>query len=132
MDPDEDAFRRTVEEVMRSGPPSAGDDLLGMEMDFDHHLFALDGIESASVSVERTSDPEALIVAVCSPRAGISTAKAMRQVERAWCEHLRYRVHEAHYVATSRDGATLRFVTQIERGGFFVTGVVTLVPGGRG
>ena len=50
MSGDDDAFRREAVRVMRSGPPSDGDNLLGMEIDFDAYLGGLDELGRVSLA----------------------------------------------------------------------------------
>ncbi len=50
----ENTFPLEVVRVMGSGPPSSGDDLLGMEMDVYVHLSSLESIDAEPVTVKRT------------------------------------------------------------------------------
>lgn len=54
MSEDYDAFRREAVRVMRSGAPSSGDNLLGMEIDFDVYLGGLADLDDSSLTVRRT------------------------------------------------------------------------------
>lgn len=125
---DEAAFRRTALEIMKSGPPSGGDDLLGMEIDFDAYLGELDEIEPDSVSVAHTQHPESLIRASCRAASGVSLSAAAHAVQVAWNDKLRYDFKEAHYLRLSEGEAELRLVTQIDPHAFFVTASVTVLP----
>ena len=111
---------------MQSGPPSAGDNLLGMEIDFDAYLGGLEALDESSISVRRTEHPEALIAAKCVAASGFSVAEAAEAVRAAWLNSLRYNFHEAHHLAVSEDGAVLRLITQIGPSEFYVTGQVTI------
>ena len=127
----EDDFREEVVRVMSSGPPSTGDDLLGMEIDFNAYLGDLDALDTTSVSVRRTPRPDLLISAECSAASGASIAEAAEAVGQAWREHLRYRFHEAHHLSLSNDEALFRFITQVGPARFYVTGQVTIRPASR-
>jgi hypothetical protein len=115
---------------MQSGPPSGGDDLLGMEIDFDAHLGELEEIDPDSVSVERTQHAETLIRVSCRAAKGVSLSVAADAVLSAWKGRLRYGYKEAHHLRLAEHRADLRFVTQIDPHGFFVTASVTVLPAG--
>ena len=120
----EDEFRAAKMAIVRDGTPSAGDDLLGMEMDFFVRLGELAEIDEDSVAVQRTEQAERLIRASCTPVTDVSPDKAIEAVRRKWLTHLRYVYTEAHLAVPSPQGATLDFVTQIAPGGLYVTGQV--------
>lgn len=122
-----DDFGRAVLRVMADGPPSSGDNLLGMEMDFFIRLGDLEEIDSDSVEVKRTGSAECLIRA-CRAASGVSLGAAADDVRREWLLNLRYNHFEAHRVRTEPTSAALEFVTQIGPGSFYVTGRVEIVP----
>jgi hypothetical protein len=128
---DDVEFRQAVVRAMQSGPPSQGDNLLGMEIDFEVYLEDLTEIEESSISVARTNNHESLIVTACTAAAGVSLRTAAQAVRRASLGPLRYEFHEAHGLTVSNDQAVLRFVTQMGPGELFVTGQVT-IRGGEG
>lgn len=117
-------FRAAALAIMQDGTPSAGDNLLGMEIDFDIRLAELDEIEGDSVVVQRTEHAERLIRASCTPAINVSPGEAIEAIRREWLRDLRYGYAEAHLAATSEGRATLDFVTQIAPGGLYVTGQV--------
>jgi hypothetical protein len=119
-------FGEAVVRTMQSGPPSQGDDLLGMEIDFEVYLEKLTEIDGSSISVTRTAHPESLIVAECSAAEGVALPEAAQAVRRAWLGPLRYDFHEAHHVTVSDNQAVLRFITQMGPADLFVTGQVTV------
>jgi hypothetical protein len=114
-------FRLTAAKVMATGRPSAGDDLLGMEMDFYGCLLELDEIDDDSLVVRRTSDPEGLILGTCRGGTGVSLETAVAAVRRAWLESLRYSYFEAHCVERNRLRATVHMLTQMGPDGLWVT-----------
>ena len=111
---------------MQSGPPSDGDNLLGMEFDFVAYLGGLDAVDEASVSVRRTAQAETLLLVECAAAAGVSLRDAAEAVREAWLGPLRYHFHEAHHLSVSETQAVLRFITQIGPSDFYVTGQVTV------
>jgi len=54
--------------IMRAFPPSGGDDLLGMEIDFNAFLYGLDVLTDAQA--RRTDDPARLIEATATAKRG--------------------------------------------------------------
>ena len=113
---------------MALGPPSGGDDLVGMEMDFFVLLGELEGVEDESVEVERTTHPECLLRASCRAARGVPVEAAAEAVRHEWLTNLRYSYFESHRLKTDGDQAVLEFVTQISPDGFFVTGRVEVLP----
>lgn len=126
MSYDAEGFRNEAARVMRSGTPSSGDNLLGMEMDFFVYLGLLDALDASSVSVRRTPYPETLIRADCAARPGTSVEQAADAVRQTWQEHLGYSFQKAHHLQVSGAEGLLRFVTQIGPAGFYVTGQVVV------
>ena len=131
MTGDADAFGREALRVMQSGPPSRGDDLLGMEIDFNGYLGGLDELEQSTISVSRTANVETLILVGCSPAARSSLGEAAEAVRQTWLTRLRYNFFEAHHLVVRDDQAVLRFITQIGPAGLYVTGQVGIGPGWR-
>lgn len=120
----EDEFRDATLAIMQSGTPSAGDNLLGMEMDFYVRLGELDEVDEYSVVVQRTEHAERMIRASCTPTMDVPPSDAVEVIRREWLADLRYAYMEAHCVSASERGMTLDFVTQIAPGGLYVTGRV--------
>jgi hypothetical protein len=117
-------FGEAVLRVMRSGPPSGGHDLVGMEMDFFILLGDLDELLGHSVEVQRTEQPECLLRALGRTAPGVSIKEAAEAVRGLWLTKLRYSHFEAHRLSSTENSALLEFVTQIAPDGFFVTGRV--------
>jgi hypothetical protein len=116
----EDARRR----MMASGPPSNGDDLLGMEIDFEAYLPRCSALQS--VRATHTGNPESLIVAECVAHSAASPDAVVEQLRRTWQEDLSYRYCEAHRIRRSQGAVHLDVVTQIGRGQFYVTGTIVV------
>lgn len=112
--------------MMRSYAPSDGDNLLGMDIDLVGRLSGLAALNSTSVSVRRTADPKALIVAECETANGCTVDQAMRAVTQAWLGDIGYSYSESHHVTTSTEVGVFEGLTQIGPGGFFVTCRVTI------
>jgi hypothetical protein len=123
---DSEDFRAEVRRMMRSYAPSDGDNLLGMEIDLVGRLSGLAALNSTSVSVRRTADPKALIVAECETANGCTVDQAMRAVTQAWLGDIGYSYSESHHVTTSTEVGVFEGLTQIGPGGFFVTCRVTI------
>jgi hypothetical protein len=113
---------------MRDGTPSAGDNLLGMEMDFFILLGELEELDSESVAVNRTEHAERLIRASCRAVPGLPVRSAGEAVRSLWLSNLRYSYVEAHELSVGDRDATLDFITQMGPHGMYVTGQVSTTP----
>jgi Phospholipase_D-nuclease N-terminal len=126
--PNSETFADAKLRVIAAGWPSGGDDLLGIELDTDARLAGSDLLDADSVEVERhAGNPEELIVARCTPAEDVNFEQAAAEIERIWVDLLRYRFFESHEFTTKEDRSVFQFVTQIERGGMYVTGTIELV-----
>jgi hypothetical protein len=121
-------FRAAVLRVMQDGFPSSGDNLLGMEMDFDGYLAQVEEIDPDSITVRSTQNAECLIRASCRAAPAADLTSAAEAVERAWMDVLRYSHLEAHDLRNDGESVLLEFVTQIRPSGFYVTGRVEILP----
>jgi len=117
---EEQEFQQTKSRVMASSVPSSGDNLLGMEIDFDAYL-DIDGVLD-DVLLRATGDPASLLRGTARGRAGIPLDRIAAELEWVWLFELRYRYLEAHFVHAIESAVTLDFVTQIGPAGFYVTG----------
>lgn len=122
----EEDFRASSLRIMKDGTPSSGDDLLGMEIDFDALLGELDELDADTVHVRRTEHAERLITATCSVAPGVSLTAAVAAVRDLWTTRLRYQYIEANDVRVTDDSATLDFITQMGPGRLYVTGQVAI------
>jgi hypothetical protein len=116
--------------ICASGPPSDGDNLLGMEIDCCAYLGERTYSDQApdlwhDVTVSRSEGAEWLIAgtAVASPHQADAVAA---ELGRIWVEHLRYSYREAHTIVEQHDEVTLLAVTQIGPGELWVTAKVSV------
>lgn len=122
---DRDEFDTIRAQICASGPPSDGDNLLGMEIDcsayFGGPAYADDetGIWH-DMQMRRLEGAEWLISGRAVGKQGDATAIAA-ELSRIWDQHLKYHYRSAHTVSTAADAVTLRAVTQIGPGDIWVT-----------
>jgi hypothetical protein len=131
---------------MRQDDASAGDSMNGMELiDFhkmrtgvqdnawpagDEEVLAAErklwsalvrtGI-FADVEVDRTDDPDRLVIAMCRFPFQLSAEVAAEALERLWLDRLRYEFWEAHALIVTRDQVELEAASRSGSGGHFVT-----------
>lgn len=117
-------FETVRREIMESGEPSSGNDLLGMQMDFDILLSGCPGL--ARVDVTMTGRPDALLEACCVAHRDTSADAIEQQLVHTWLNDLRYSYREAHQVHRRNHTVQLDFVTQIGDRGLYVTGEITV------
>jgi hypothetical protein len=109
--------------VMSSSVPSGGENLLGMQIDFDAYLEEA-AIFDGDISVRSTEDALCLLRVEGRAKPGLPPDVVAAKVEWAWLEHLRYRFFESHTVRLSGSTVILEFVTQIGASDFYVTGKI--------
>ena len=120
-----DDFDDRKQAIIEAGHRSYADNLEGMAFDFDYYLSQLDGIYQDSIDIERTADPDCLLVVRC--RVVEDIPAVLHAVGQTWREDLAYSYVEAHRSSLQEDGSgQFEFVTQMQPGGMFVTGTVTL------
>ena len=123
-----DDFEQLRREICASGRASGGDDLLGMEIDFDaflgDHVYTDEdpGLWQ-NMAIQRHPDAQWLITGrATGHREGADAIGA--ELARIWEKYLRYRERAGHTVEIASDQVTLRAVTQIAPGGLWVTATV--------
>lgn len=126
----DDEFPSATLAIMQNGTPSADDNLLGMQIDFDIRLGELDQVDADSVLVQRAEHAERPIRASCKPAGYVNPGEAVEAIRQEWLTNLRYPYAEAHRTLVTQHGATLDFVTQMAPGGLYVTGQVEVRTGG--
>lgn len=88
------------------------------------------------VEVERTDDPDQLVIAMCTFDAGWSEVDVARHLEQVWRDRLAYPCWEAHSVLVDRGFVELLAATRHSTGGHYVTvhlvAQKALVPAQRG
>lgn len=120
------AFAAEKCRVMASGRPSSGDDLLGMEIDFD--ILLSDSELLTEVEVRKGDNVDEMIHATCNAAPGVTAIEVEAELRRLWIERLRYGYLEAHMVTRSTK-VRLDAITQIAPGAFYVTATVTTQVG---
>ncbi len=120
----ETAFMAACAALTAGATPSAGNDLLGMSMDFDVYLFESELL--SDVLVASTGDPENLLDVTAIARPGVSDDQVEAELVRAWMDDLRYGFAEAHVVTREPVGVRMRAITKIAPHGFYVTATVTV------
>ncbi len=123
-----DDFEQLRREICASGPASYGEDLMGMEIDFDAFLDDdADADEDPglwqNMVVQRHPGAQWLITGRARGRREDADAIGA-ELARIWEEHLRYRHRAGHAIETAPDHVTLRAVTQMRPGGLWVTATV--------
>ena len=117
--------------ICGSGPPSTGDNLLGMEMDCFYYLGDPMGDPDAGfdlwqdMTVSMYPGQEWLIAGIARVRHDAAAA-IEASLSRIWKENLSYTYREAHTVERTDDGLALLAVTQIGPGELWVTAKVTV------
>ncbi|ADB35592.1 hypothetical protein Kfla_6600 [Kribbella flavida DSM 17836] len=119
-------FDEQKREICESGPPSDGDNLLGMEVDF---LALLSDTTYADqphelwddAVVQRNERGEWLIDAAATAKPGVTAAQVEAALSTAWTQHLRYQYREAHTLRTEPASVTLQAVTQMDPADLWVT-----------
>jgi hypothetical protein len=124
----DDEFRERALAIMQDGTPSTGDNLLGMEIDFDVRLGDLPAVDSDSVKVGTTGHAERLLDAACTVADGFTLDAAMEAISTVWLGDLRYPYIEVHHWSPGPTAARMRFITQMGPKRMYVTGDVTVTP----
>jgi hypothetical protein len=125
------AFEEQRRAICRSGPPSEGDDLLGMEIDFltwlgdTTNAFEPHGLWDEAV-VERDERDEWLIDGSARAKAGVTADQVEAALAMVWTQELRYQYREVHTLVTESTLVTLMAVTQIGAEDFWVTARVRI------
>jgi hypothetical protein len=120
---DQARFARDRQLVMSSSVPSSGENLLGMQIDFDAYLEEA-AIFDGDFSVRSTEDASCLLRGEGRAKPGFPPDVVAAKLEWAWLEHLRYKFFESHTVRLSGSTVIVEFVTQISASGFYVRGKV--------
>ena len=121
------AFAEQKQAICRSGPPSTGDNRLGMEIDFLAELGdPIYGDHPHALWTEPLVDqqPDWLIHISATARPGATPTQIEQALTTAWTQTLRYTYREAHTVVTTPTSITLQAITQIGPGDLWVTAQV--------
>lgn len=113
-------FEAVRREICASGPPSDGEDLLGMEVDVSESLHEPQPLPWGRVSVRRAGGERGLIAATATgDRADADRIGTV--LWRIWARHLAYEYRQGHAVIRTSGEVRLHGVTQIDPGDFWVT-----------
>jgi len=124
------AFAEQRQAISRSGPPSTGDNLLGMEIDFLAELgdpAYADNPHPLWTEPIVDRQPDWLIHLSATARPGATPAQIEQALTTAWTQTLRYTYREAHTVLTTPTSVTLQAITQIDPGDLWVTAQAQVV-----
>ncbi len=75
----------------------------------------------ADVEVDRTDDPDRLVIAMCRYPFQLSADVAAEALERLWLDRLRYDFWDAHTLIVARDQVELEAAARAGSDGHFVT-----------
>jgi hypothetical protein len=121
-------FEAVKAEICASGPPSDGDNLLGMEIDCCAYLGAYsDEVPDSwrEVTVSRSEGGEWLIAGTAIA-SGHDAHAVAAELGRVWVEKLRYSYREAYTIVEQPDEVKVLAVTQIGPGQLWVTAKVSV------
>lgn len=99
--------------------PGRGRDLMTVESSLRELLLASGLFED--VEVERTDDPDQLVIALCRFDPGYSEVDVARHLERVWRDRLSYPFWEAHTVIVDRGLVELEAASRQSTSGHYVT-----------
>ncbi|HEY5249516.1 MAG TPA: hypothetical protein VIJ15_13820 [Dermatophilaceae bacterium] len=116
-------FSRAKIEIMSSGPPSDGDNLLGMQMDFDVYWDRSPLLRDVVVSRTESTDHLLVVTATSMPR--VNDAQIKQELLRIWAD-VSYTYRTACATQSDDEEVRMEAVTQIAPGGLFVTASVTV------
>jgi len=117
------AFIAAVRAVAAVAPPADPHNLSGMSLDFDHYLWRCPAI--LEVAVRSSPDPARQLTARCRADPAASPQRVATEIEQAWLRDLRYRHWEAHLLRVTPTSVQLDVATQVDEGGYYVTGLIT-------
>jgi hypothetical protein len=116
-------FSRAKSEIMSSGPPSDGDNLLGMQMDFDVYWDRSPLLRD--VVVTRTESTDHLLAVTARSVPGVNDVQLKHELVRIWAD-ASYTYRTACATQSDDEEVRMEAVTQIEPSGLFVTSSVTV------
>lgn len=125
-----EAFEQVRREICVSGPPSGGDDLLGMEIDLPTSEKVRTRRVSQSYGARFPCRGMTLDRGLfrLSGHGALGDAQAIATaLSRIWMENLRYTYREGHTVLQTSNDVRLRAVSQIDPHDFWVTAEVRVL-----
>lgn len=114
-------FEILKREIVSSSFPSSGDNLTGMQVDFEYYLAASRLLRN--VFVQSIGMEPGTLHAVADFSGSLEEVGELgNELRSIWLSQLRYGYLEAHEIISESNYTTLRFITQIDADGFYVTG----------
>lgn len=115
-------IERVISDIVRSIPPSSGDNLTGFVIDADHFFGQCEALES--VAVNRSPNPLSLLEIRANAAMSVDTVQDLsRSLIDAW-ESIAYGHFQASAVHFYKEATVLRFITVISGDAFYVSGIV--------
>jgi hypothetical protein len=112
-------FHKLRTAVQANAWPAAADDVLAVERKLWSALVGT-GI-FADVEVDRTDDPDRLVIAMCRYPFQLSADLAAEALEQVWRDRLRYDFWETHALIVARDQVELEAASRAGIDGHYVT-----------
>jgi hypothetical protein len=112
-------FHRVRYGIQANASPGKVDQLESMEGALREKL--MDSGLFEEVEVERTDDPDQLLIALCQFRPFYTEADVAERLEQIWSDRVRYPFWEAHAVTTDQDFVEFEAATRESQFGGYVT-----------
>jgi len=103
-----------IDEVLKTGRVSSGDDLTGFVIDTDYALS--DQEIFTTIDVQRTDDPRSLVNAKIEVRDGVPAIQEISKAFAAAWQRIAYTEFQACSIVWYREATILRFITTSSRG----------------
>lgn len=112
-------FHKMRTAVQDNAFPGSGHELESMEANFRDLLMASGLFET--VEVERTDDPDRLVIGLCQFRPDLSERDIAVVVERLWQDRVRYPFWEAHSLLVAQEHVEFEAATRHSANGHYIT-----------
>ena len=112
-------FHRMRTAIQGNATPGSSADLATVEGSLRYLLTSSGLFED--VEVERTDDPDQLVIALCTFRAHASEADVASRIERMWADRVSYPFWEAHAVHVEDEHVEFEAASRHSSGGHYVT-----------
>ena len=112
-------FHRMRTAIQGNASPGSSADLATVEGSLRYLLTSSGLFED--VEVERTDDPDQLVIALCTFRAHVSEADVASRIERMWADRVSYPFWEAHAVHVEDEHVEFEAASRHSSGGHYVT-----------
>lgn len=114
-------FNKIKNQIISSFIPSSGDNLLGMEMDFDYYLEDSELFEN--VEIKQNFNKEELLVVLCKSKNKLNK-QLCDDITKIWNDYLKYNYKDAYIIIFDNNKIEFSFITQMSNAGLFVTGKI--------